>query len=487
MLNPGAVTNIIGALIIMLGGLMLTTLPFSFYFASGDASAILASSGVTIFSGFLFWFFSRKSNKNIGKREGYLIVALGWMSVALFSSLPYLFSDTLPGITNAFFESVSGLTTTGASVINDIEALPKGVLFWRSLTQWIGGMGIIVLTVAIFPLLGIGGVELFVAEAPGPTSDKIHPRIKETAKRLWFIYLGLTLLLMVILYLNGMTFYDAINHGLTTMATGGFSTKNASVAYFNSPGIQYTITFFMFLAGINYTIIYYSLTGNFKKVWKSDEFKVYLFSMLALIVLVTFVVFQTTGNSFEQSFREAAFQIISVITTTGFVSADYTSWTPALTLLFFCLLFVGGCAGSTSGGIKVIRHLVFFKNSFLEFKRLLHPNAIIRIKIDNQMVAPRILTHILVFLLLYLMLFVMGSVIMTFILSDFAQPLISSVGAVATALGNVGPAIGELGPLDNFASVPLPGKWLLIFLMLLGRLELFTILILFTPYFWRIN
>ncbi|MFT5763984.1 MAG: trk system potassium uptake protein TrkH [Saprospiraceae bacterium] len=487
MINIGAVFNVIGVLIIMLGGFMLTALPFSFYYASNDEIAILCASFSTILLGIMLWWFSRKASKKIGKREGYLVVALGWLAISIFSTFPYLFSDSLPNITNAFFESVSGLTTTGASVINDIEAIPQGILFWRSLTQWIGGMGIIVLTVAIFPLLGIGGIELFVAEAPGPTSDKIHPRIKETAKRLWYIYVGLTLLLMVILYFTGMSFFDAINHGLTTMATGGFSTKNASVAYFTSPAIQYTITFFMFLAGVNYTVIYFGITGNFKRVWRSDEFKTYVLLVLFLIAIVSLVIFNTTDHSMEQSFRDAAFQIISVITTTGFVSADYTSWTPSLTLLFFTLLFVGACAGSTSGGIKIIRHLVFFKNSFLEFKRLLHPNAIIRIKIDHQLVAPRILTHILVFLLLYLMVFVTGSVVMAFILSDFDQPLITSIGAVATCLGNVGPAIGELGPLDNFADVPAAGKWFLIFLMLLGRLELFTILILFTPYFWRTN
>jgi trk/ktr system potassium uptake protein len=487
VINIGAVINVLGVLIILLGGFMLSALPFSFYYASNDELPILSASFSTILLGIGLWWFSRKSSKKIGKREGYLVVALGWLAISIFSTFPYLFSDTLPNITNAFFESVSGLTTTGASVINDIEAVPQGILFWRSLTQWIGGMGIIVLTVAIFPLLGIGGIELFVAEAPGPTSDKIHPRIKETAKRLYYLYVGLTVLLTVILSFSGMSFFDAINHALTTMATGGFSTKNASIAYFTSPLIQYIITFFMFLAGVNYTVIYFGVTGNFKKVWRSDEFKTYLFLVLGLIAFVSVMVFQSTDNSIEKSFRDAAFQILSIITTTGFVSADYTSWAPSLTLLFFTLLFVGACAGSTSGGIKIIRHLVFFKNSFLEFKRLLHPNAIIRIKIDRQLVAPRILTHILVFLLIYLMVFITGSVIMAFILSDFPHPLLTSIGAVATCLGNVGPAIGELGPVNNFAEVPAVGKWVLTFLMLLGRLELFTILILFTPYFWRMN
>ncbi len=487
MINIGAVLNILSVLIALLGAFMLSALAFSFGDEQGSQLAIIYASFSTIFVGAVLWFFTKHFDKKIGKREGYLVVALGWVSVAIFSATPYWFSGVLPEVTNAFFESISGLTTTGASVINDIEAVPQGLLFWRSLTQWIGGMGIIVLTVAIFPLLGIGGVELFVAEAPGPTSDKIHPRIKETAKRLWFIYVGLTALLMVILYFAGMNAFDAVNHGLTTMATGGFSTKNASIMYFNSAAIQYPILLFMFIGGINYTVIYYSLTGKFKKVWRSDEFKTYVGLICILIVIVTAMVYQTSGLPFEESFRNSAFMLVSVITTTGFVTVDYTSWTPALTLIFFALLFMGGCAGSTSGGIKIIRHLVFFKNSFLEFKRLLHPRALIRVKIDRQLVTGRILTHILVFLLLYLIIFVFGSFLMAFILSDFDQPILTAIGAVATSLGNVGPAIGQLGPIDNFAEVPMVGKWVLMFLMLLGRLELFTILVLFTPYFWRMN
>ncbi|MFK7807902.1 MAG: TrkH family potassium uptake protein [Saprospiraceae bacterium] len=487
MINIGAVLNIISVLIMLLGTFMLVALGFSLDDPKGTQIAIFYSSFSTIIAGGILFFVTKHFHKKIGKREGYLVVALGWATVATFSSLPYWFSGVLPEITNAIFESVSGLTTTGASVINDIEAVPQAVLFWRSLTQWIGGMGIIVLTVAIFPMLGIGGVELFVAEAPGPTSDKIHPRIKETAKRLWFIYVGLTTLLMIILWAAGMTLFDAVNHALTTMSTGGFSTKNASIAHYESPLIQYPIILFMFLGGINYTVIYYSLIGKFKKVWRSDEFKTYVLFVGTLILLVTSMVYYNTDHGLEQSFRDSAFMLISVITTTGFVSADYTSWTPALTLLFFALLFVGGCAGSTSGGIKVIRHLVFFKNSLLEFKRLLHPRALIRIKIDQQLVPPRVLTHILVFLLLYLIIFVTGSFLMSVILSDFDQPFITAIGATATALGNVGPAIGELGPVDNFAAVPMLGKWLLVGLMLLGRLELFTILILFSPYFWRMN
>ena len=284
-----------------------------------------------------------------------------------------------------------------------------------------------------------------------------------------------------------MSFYDAINHGLTTMATGGFSTKNASMAYFDQPVLQYLVIGFMFTAGVNYTVIYYGLTRQFKKVWRSDEFKTYFLLVLILVVVVTTAVYFLNEHPLERAFRDSAFQVISIITTTGFVTADYTAWAPALTLLFFNLLFVGACAGSTSGGIKLIRHLVFFKNSFLEFKRLLHPNSLIRIKIDREMVAPRILTHILVFLLIYLILFVAGSIVMALVLHNFEQPFLTAIGAVATSLGNVGPAIGQVGPLDNFAPIPMVGKWILAFLMLMGRLELFTILVLFLPYFWRMK
>jgi len=487
VINTGIVCHVIGVLLMILGGFMLTSVGFSAYDDVADSLSICYAALSTLSIGVVTWWSSKKASKKIGKREGYLIVALGWVSMAIFSSLPYLFTGTIPDISDAIFESVSGLTTTGATVIHDIESLPRGIIFWRSLTQWIGGMGIIVLTIALFPLLGIAGVELFVAEAPGPISDKIHPRIKETAKRLWLIYVGLTSLATLVLYINGMTFFDAINHGLTTMATGGFSTKNASIAYYDSAGIQYTIIFFMFLAGTNYTIIYYSLKGHFKKVWKSDEFKVYTALVIGLILLVTIGVYQVSDLSVERSFRDAAFQVISIITTTGYISADYTSWAPALTMLFFILLFCGACAGSTSGGIKIIRHLVFLKNSILEFKRLLHPRAMIRIKIDQQLVAARILTHILVFLLIYLIIFIVSSLILSVVFANFEQPILTAIGASATALGNVGPAIGQLGPLDNFASVPIFGKWFISFLMLLGRLELFTVLILFTPYFWRIS
>jgi len=402
--------------------------------------------------------------------------------MVLFGMLPYLLSGTIPSIADALFETISGMTTTGASILTDIEAQPRGILYWRSLTQWIGGMGIIVLTVAIFPLLGIGGIELFVAEAPGPTSDKIHPRIRETAKRLWWIYVGLTCLLTVLLCLEGMAIYEAINHALTTMATGGFSTRNASMAAFG-PTVQYTVILFMFLAGTNYTILYFSLKRRWKDVWRSDEFKTYAGAVFGLAAVFAVGIHSTGKFGWEQSFRDALFQVVSLITTTGYVSADYTSYTPALTFFCFILLFIGASAGSTSGGIKIVRHLVFIKNSTLEFKRLVHPHAIVPLRLNGQVVRGRVVTHVYTFLLLYLAIFVLGTLVLSVLGLDF----ITAVGAMATSLGNVGPGIGEVGPVDNFAWLSPSVKLFLCFVMLLGRLELFTILVLFSPYFWRLN
>ncbi|PSR13565.1 MAG: potassium transporter [Bacteroidetes bacterium] len=482
MINYRIIAKVLGVLLLIIGALMWTGLPVSWYFQSGDMSSLFWSGVICLGAGGLLRLPRLGADRSVRKREGYLIVALGWLVMVLFGMLPYVLSGVIPGFADALFETVSGMTTTGASVLTKIEGQPEGILYWRSLTQWIGGMGIIVLTVAIFPLLGIGGVELFVAEAPGPTSDKLHPRISETAKRLWLIYVGLTGILALLLLLEGMTLYEAVNHALTTMATGGFSTRNNSMAAF-SPTIQYTICVFMFLAGVNYTVIYFGLKGKFKRVWASDEFRAYLGLILLLTVIVTFTVHHAVDITWEQAFRDSIFQIISLITTTGFVSADYTSWTVGLTLLFFITLFIGACAGSTSGGIKIVRNLVFFKNSFLEFKRILHPRAIIPLRLNGEIVKGRIITHIIIFLLLYLMIFIFGSLALAWMGLDF----LTAIGAVATSLGNVGPGIGKVGPVDNFAWLPAEAKILLSFLMLLGRLELFTILVLFTPYFWKAN
>lgn len=480
--NYKVIFKILGILLVLNGAFMILCIPFSLYYGEGDLMALLISSLVTAGTGGLMLFITRKSaNKELRKRDGYLVVTGGWLIMSFFGSLPYLFSGSIPDLTNAFFETLSGFSTTGATILTDIESVHKGILFWRSLTQWIGGMGIIVLTVAILPILGIGGMQLFVAEAPGISPDKLQPRIKETAKRLWFIYLGLTLTEMVLLWIGGMNFYDAINHALTTMATGGFSTKNASIAYYQSPFIQYVIILFMFLAGTNFTMTYFAMKGKFKKVISNEEFKTYSLVTLFISLLVAFTIFGLNITGFEQSFRDALFQVVSVVTTTGYITADYTSWTPFITIIFFILMFVGASAGSTAGGVKIVRHLILIKNSILELKRQIHPSAVIPVRFNKRAVNRDITFNILAFIMIYISIFAFGSIIMGVLGLDF----MTSIGAVATCLGNIGPGIGTVGPVDNFAHLPALSKWVLSFLMLLGRLELFTVLILFTPYFWR--
>lgn len=476
----GAIMRVLSALMMIIALAISLCIPLSFYFDTGLQNTFISSSLLCLLMSALFKIGALNKDKTVNKREGYLIVALAWLMLWVACALPFLLSGTMTSLTNIFFETISGLTTTGATVITDIEAMPKDILFWRSFIQWIGGMGIIVLTVALLPLLGIGGIELFVAEAPGPTSEKLHPRIKDTAKALWFIYLGLTVILFIILTLMGMHWYDSINHALTTLATGGFSTKNNSMAFYGAD-IQYVITLFMFLAGVNYSLHYLTLKGKWKQVIQSDELKVYALLVICLTAVITFQVYRVSDMPLEQAFRDSIFQIVSVITTTGYITADYTSWTEGLTVVFFVMLFIGACAGSTSGGIKLIRHIVFFKNSILEFKRLLHPRGLIRLKMNKKLVPPRVLTHILVFLLLYIGTFVFGTILVV----SMGEDLMTAAGAVATSISNVGPGIGQVGPVDNFSDLTSASKWILSVLMLVGRLELFTMYVIITPYFWR--
>lgn len=483
LFNFKVIVNILGLLLLLNGVFMLLCVPFSLDYFESDLKALLLSAAVTLSFGALLFFLTKNvKNKEMKKRDGYLVVTFGWLIMSFFGSLPYLFSGAIPNITDAFFETISGFSTTGASVLTDIEAVPRGILFWRSLTQWIGGMGIIVLTVAILPILGIGGMQLFVAEAPGISPDKLQPRIKETAKRLWFIYLALTVAECILLMFGGMTFYDALNHSLTTMATGGFSTKNASIAYYTSPFIQYVIIAFMFMAGTNFTMAYFALHGKFKKVIENDEFRYYLGFCMGLSLLVTAALIWA-GGPIEASFRKASFQVVSVITTTGFITADYTTWSPFITILFFIMMFFGASAGSTAGGVKIVRHIILIKNSLLELKRQLHPSAVLPVRFNRKAVPREITFNILAFIMIYISIFAMSSIAMGFLGADFE----TAVGSVATCLGNIGPGLGKVGPVHNFSGISDGGKWLLSFLMLIGRLELFTVLMLFTPYFWKNN
>jgi trk system potassium uptake protein TrkH len=398
----------------------------------------------------------------------------------LFGTLPFLISGAIPDFTNAFFETISGFTTTGASVLNDIESVPKNILYWRATTHWMGGMGIIVLTVAVLPFLGIGGMQLLVAEMPGITPDKLHPRITATAKRLWGIYVIFTFLEILLLWAGEMDFFDSVCHAFATMATGGFSTKNDSIAGFG-PYTQYVITFFMILAGTNFTLHYFALHRKFSKVWYNQEFRVYFWIIVSVALFITAGLFLLQGFNIERSFRDAIFSVVSILTTTGFANSDYLLWPSSTWMLIFILMFVGGSAGSTGGGVKIVRHLLLIKNSWMELKRAIHPNAIIRVKFNRKSVSQDIIFNVMAFFLIYLFIFAFGTVIMSLLGLDFE----TSVGATIASLGNIGPGIGGVGPVENYAFLNPFSKWFLSFLMLLGRLELFTVLIIFSPAFWR--
>ena len=476
------------------GFAMLISAFVSYLTNDGVLNEMTIVSLLVIFFGWLFMIVSKKNERKINKRDAYFVVVLGWLVMIFSGMLPYVVTDSISSFSNIFFETMSGYTTTGSTIINDIDALPKSIIFWRSMTHWLGGMGIIVLAIAILPLLGIGGMQLFTAEAPGLTGDKIHPRISDTAKRLWLIYVGLTFLETILLTFAGMSFFDAINNSMSNIASGGFSSKNESIGFWNdNPLIQYIVIFFMFLAGTNFILIYFGLTGKFKKIFQDTEFKWYVSFICTFVFISTLILFFQVNLSstevyhpevlgkFESSFRHSLFQVVAIVTTTGFVTGDFISWTPFLTMLFFGIMFLGGSSGSTSGGVKVLRHLILIKNGFLEFKRSLHPNAIFPLRHNNHVVEKPIIIHVLAFFILYLILFIIGAGVLSALGLDF----VSAIGGAASSLGNVGPALGTLGPISNFDSLPEIGKYWCAFLMLVGRLELFTVLIFFTPYFWK--
>jgi len=480
-INVKVIIKVIGFLLVIEGFFMLLSLPFSFYYGEQESMAIIYSGLITIVSGGILGISTRKHPKNIGRKEGYVIVAISWIIISLFGTLPFILSGAIPNFTDAFFETMSGFTTTGATILDDIESMPKGILFWRSMTHWIGGMGIIVFTVAVLPILGIGGMQLYAAEMPGVTKDKLHPRITATAKRLWAIYLIFTVVQTLLLLLGGLSLFDSLCHSFGTVATGGFSTHNQSIAAF-SPYIQYVIVVFMILAGTNFTLHYFALHGQLRKVWKSEEFRYFIYLIIVSTGIITLVLaISKDGMSFEEAFRSSFFQVTSIITTTGYITDNYLQWPGQIWFLILLLMFVGGMAGSTGGGIKIVRQLLLLKNSLLELKRLIHPQAIIPVRMNGKVVSQDIIFKVMAFFLIYIIVFIIGSTVMALIGLDGP----SAIGAAAATIGNIGPGLGNVGPEDNYAFVPYGGKWFLSFLMLLGRLELFTVLILFSPAFWK--
>ncbi len=480
-INFKEISRALGALVIIEAFFMLFGIPFTLYYHDNDLMPIILSFLITGGSGgLLFLLAGKRKRRHVGKREAYIIVSLAWVIISLFGTLPYLLSGAIPSFTDAFFETMSGFTTTGSSVLNDIEAVSKGVLFWRSMTHWIGGMGIIVLTLAIMPLLGVGGIQLFAAEVPGPEPDKLHPTITGTAKRLWFIYVVLTFTETILLIFGGMSLFDALCHAFGTMATGGFSTQNDSIASYG-PYIQYVIILFMFLAGVNFSLHYFFSHGKWKKVFKNEEFRFYSLLIFLSAIFITVLIYSIEGSSLETTFRNSLFQVVSIVTTTGFVSDNYLIWPSFAWFVIFLLMFTGGSAGSTGGGIKSMRLLLLFKTASAQLKKLVHPRAFIPVKYNGKSIKDDIIFSVMAFFLFYTIAFAMG----TFIMSALGLDFKTAIGATISSLGNIGPGIGKVGPVDNFSSIPAFGKWILSFLMLLGRLELFTILVFLSPGFWK--
>jgi trk system potassium uptake protein len=477
-LNPKDVVHVIGAILLGVAGALLACALVGAALGDGSFGALALSAAITgAVGGAARWLTPVPEDLNF--REGFAIVTLAWVAVAFFGALPYLFSGAIPAPVQAFFESMSGFTTTGSTVLSDIEAVQPGVLLWRSTTQWLGGMGIIVLGIAILPYLGVGGMQLFRAEVPGPTPDRLRPRIRETARLLWIVYAGLTVVAGALYALGGMSWFDALNHAFTTLPTGGFSTRNASMGDF-SPFIQWVAILFMYLAGINFTLHYRALTRGTRPYLRDPEWRLFTGIAVLATLLVAWSIRHEPGGA-EKILRDAAFQVVSLVTTTGYGTADYELWSPFTQMVLFLLFFIGGMAGSTSGGPKVVRVLLILKHGYQEIRKQLHPRAVFVTKMGGTVVQESVMLNVLGFMLMYAGIFGLGTLAM----ASLGLSLPTAAGAAATAISNVGPGLDEVGPTDNFGWLPWQGHLILSFLMLVGRLELYTVLILFHPGLWR--
>ncbi|NPV27977.1 MAG: TrkH family potassium uptake protein [Firmicutes bacterium] len=479
-MNISLVINLIGKSLIFLGLTMIFPLFWAIYYQGPDQFALLFSIVITLTSGLVVCYVV-PAKGDIRYREGFAIVTFGWLLASAYGGLPYLLSGACRSFPDAFFESMSGFTTTGASVITDVEALPKGVLFWRSLTHWLGGMGIIVFLVALLSHLGVGANQMFRAEVPGPVAEKIRPRISETAKILWFTYLIMTVVQTGLLWFLGMPLFDALCHTFGTLATGGFSTKNASIGFYDSAAIQWVIIIFMFLSGVNFALYYQALRGrSLKTFWINEEFRFYLVIVLVATALTAYNIRPLIGEG-EALVRTAAFQVASIITTTGFATVDFNLWPSMSQAVLVSLMFIGACSGSTGGAIKVGRILILLRQGALEMKRLIHPRAVFALKIEGKSLSEDLVINVLQFFFLYLT--IVG--VFTIVMTATGLDLITAFTSVAATFGNVGPGLGLVGPASNYSMISGTGKLLLSFLMLLGRLEIYTVLVLFSLSFWK--
>lgn len=481
IMNYRLIFRVIGLLLVVEAAAMVLSMVVTLMTDGRDTLAFAISGGVALGAGSLLFFRNAGVRGTITRREGFLVVSLVWLTVSLFGTLPYLISGEIPRFTDAFFESVSGFTTTGATVIPYVESQSAGMLFWRALTQWLGGMGIIMFTLSFMKSFGIGGMQLFSAEVPGVTHERVTSRIQLVARNIWIIYISLTLMAALLLLAGGMPLFDSVCHALSTMSSSGFSTKQAGLAFWPSLYIHGVIIFFMVIAGTNFNLIFLLVNGKFRRVFGDEEFRYYLLFILGFTILIFSGLLITTSIPAGRLIQDALFMVVSIITTTGYVTSDYTTWAPAVGMLLFGLFFFGGMAGSTGGGMKIMRIVILLKNAWYELRRLIHPKAVLDVRFNKHTVAPKIITNILAFFVLYMMVFLLGSLFMMFFLGDFA----SSFGVVAASLGNIGPGLGSLGPSGSFAVIPDAGKLFLSFLMVLGRLEFFTILVILTPSFWR--
>jgi trk system potassium uptake protein len=475
------IIGVTGYLIAFIGAAMVIPVAIAFVYNEPDKMALLLSAIATIAAGIAIGRFFYDDEVELSIRDGFLIVFLGWIMMSFVASFPFYVSHMIPSFVDAWFESVSGFTTTGSTILKDIEVLPHGLLLWRSFIQWIGGMGIIVLSVALLPLLGVGGLQLYKTEVPGPTIDKIRPRVRDTAAALWLVYMLFTAVLLILLLAGGMEFFDALCHSFTTLATGGYSTRNASIGSFQSSYINIVITIFMLLAGISFTLHYKWMHGDFRSLLNSSELRWFAILVFVSILFVTVSTRLTMFGTWSEAAEHSAFQVVSIITTTGYSSYNYELWAPAVQFLLLLFMFIGGCAGSTAGGIKVIRIGLLVKNTLYEVRRILHPRAVIRLPLDRQTVGQDVMNEIMAFAFIFLSIFVAGTVILSVTGMDF----MSAVGATASALGNIGPGFGSVGPVSTYADLHTVAKLTLTICMIMGRLELFTVMIIFYRGFWR--
>lgn len=482
MFHPKAIFRILGLLLIFEATFLLTSVPVALYYDEPVIESLLWSVGAMAGTGTLLAYVCRKAGRNVSRKDGYIVVTVIWIIFSLFGSLPYMLSGYIPSFTDAFYETMSGFTTTGSSILSDIESLPNSLLFWRALTHWIGGLGIVFFTVAVFPIFGLGDMHLFAAESVGPMRAKLHPRISITARWILTVYLGLTVIATVAFYAAGMGGFDALCHSMATVSTGGFSTKQASIAAFNSPTIEYVTTLFMFMGGINLSLLYLLIFKfRAKDIYRDSEFRTYISIVLVFTVAITAGLVLTSDMPVADSFRTALFQVVSLQTTTGFSTANYVLWMPLLWLMLCALMFFGACSGSTSGAMKCVRVATLFKVMWNEFKRIVHPNAVLPVRMAGKIVPTGVQSAILAYTVIYIFVLMVG----LFVNMSFGLDFLDSFGLSVSTVGNVGPALGHYGPMDSLAVLPAGVKWFCSFQMLVGRLEFFAVLLLFTPIFWK--